>query len=496
MRVLHTSDWHIGRRFKGLDLGEYQARALDWLIGLIERERVDVLCVSGDIYDLPRPSASSVQLFAPVFERLAGLKVNGHPLEVIMTPGNHDSADRLGFGAGAMVPNVHMRCRLEDIAAPVMVERDGDALAVYTVPYLDPDASRPILAGMLSAEFGAGKADGCDDDSDACPEGLPGLLWRDGAVVVPRSHEGVMTAAMTLITRDLAERRTRYPDLHAILMAHAFVSGATPSDSERVITVGGVDSVPAGVFTGCGFDYLALGHLHRPQNVTIPQPDGKHMNVFHFGRTPQARYSGSLLAYSFSEAPRSPQVGNGKQVTIVDFGGEEGNHEAGQGTPTIETRAVQSEQPAMVSIAGTLDEVLSQADLHQKDWVSVTVQYDEYPQHLYERIDGKYPFALEKRAVCTRVRNTERAMADLTAVRDEMDVLNGFVEYTIGRTPDERETAILRQVVEQVRAERAEHTGAAQQYGADSDDGCDRGEMDRNTTGDLALFDDDVAGKE
>ena len=104
MRVLHTSDWHIGRRFKGLDLGKYQARALDWLIGLIESERVDVLCVSGDIYDLPRPSAAAVQLFAPVFERLAGLTVNGHPLEVIMTPGNHDSADRLGFGAGAMVP--------------------------------------------------------------------------------------------------------------------------------------------------------------------------------------------------------------------------------------------------------------------------------------------------------------------------------------------------------------------------------------------------------
>ena len=70
------------------------------------------------------------------------------------------------------------------------------------------------------------------------------------------------------------------------------------------------------------------------------------------------------------------------------------------------------------------------------------------------------------------------------------------MEYTIGRTPDERETAILRQVVEQVRAERAEHTGAAQQYGADSDDGCDRGEVGRNTTGDLTLFDDNAAGKE
>ena len=120
----------------------------------------------------------------------------------------------------------------------------------------------------------------------------------------------------------------------------------------------------------------------------------------------------------------------------------------------------------------------------------------EYAGSHHERIDGKYPFALEKRAVCTRVRNTERAMADLTAVRDEMDVLNGFVEYTIGRAPDERETAVLRQVVEQVRAERTEHTGATQQHGIDGDDGFDRGEVGRNTTGDLTLFDDDAAEKE
>ena len=94
-----------------------------------------------------------------------------------------------------------MRCRLEDIAVPVMVERDGDALAVYTVPYLDPDAARLMLQGMLTDVFGVGKADGRDGGADVCPEGLSGLLWRDGAVVVPRSHEGVMTAAMTLITR-------------------------------------------------------------------------------------------------------------------------------------------------------------------------------------------------------------------------------------------------------------------------------------------------------
>lgn len=489
MRVLHTSDWHIGRRFKGVDLDEYQRRALDWVVDVIEREHVDVLCVSGDVYDQPRPSAAAVQLFAPVFERLASMRVDGRPVDVVFTPGNHDSAERLGFGAGAMVPNMHMRCRIEDIATPVMVERDGEALAVYAVPYLDPDAARPVLTGMLrrmredrngttpgraeSGGAGANAAGAGDDRPDA--NGIPPLLLRDdGDLLIPRSHEGVMTAAMTLITHDLRERRRRNPKLGAVLMAHAFVSGAVPSDSERAITVGGVDSVPAGLFTDCGFDYLALGHLHRPQRVTIPLPDADHEPTFRLGRTPLARYSGSLLSYSFSEAPSVPRLGNGKQVTLVDFGDGGAAEESGTGVRDISALDVRSGQPALVTVRGDLDYVLGDvADEHQDDWVSVVVEYDEYPRGLYEKIDGRYPHALEKQAVCTARRDgMRRSMVDLREVHDEMDVLEGFVQYTLGRKPHDDETAVLRAAVERARASATEYAGADD---TETDDGQETG---------------------
>ena len=232
MRVLHTSDWHIGRRFKGIDLLDYQHKALEWLVSLIEHERVDVLCVSGDVYDAPRPSAEAVRLFGWVFQRLGLMEVNGHPLQIVFTPGNHDSAARLGFGAALMRPNVHMRCDIEDIATPVLVDSaDGGQLAIYALPYLDPDLARPTLQGLL------------DSQKD-----------RQDGLKIARSHEGVMRAALRLATADLASRRTANPRLNAILMAHAFVSGAASSDSERNITVGGVDSVPAELFSNSGFD--------------------------------------------------------------------------------------------------------------------------------------------------------------------------------------------------------------------------------------------------
>ena len=129
MRVLHTSDWHIGRRFKGIDLLEWQRKALEWLVGAIGSERVDVLCVAGDVYDSPRPSTEAVRLFNDIFAALGTMEVNGHPLEIVFTPGNHDSADRLGTGAALMRPNVHMRCDVETIGEPVIVTVGDEKLA-------------------------------------------------------------------------------------------------------------------------------------------------------------------------------------------------------------------------------------------------------------------------------------------------------------------------------------------------------------------------------
>ena len=423
MRVLHTSDWHIGRRFKGIDLLDYQRKALEWLVSLIEHERVDVLCVSGDVYDAPRPSAEAVRLFGWIFQRLGLMEVNGHPLQIVFTPGNHDSAARLGFGAALMRPNVHMRCDIEGIATPVLVDSaDGGQLAIYALPYLDPDLARPALQGLL------------DSQKD-----------RQDGLKIARSHEGVMRAALRFATADLASRRAANPRLNAILMAHAFVSGAASSDSERNITVGGVDSVPAELFSNSGFDYLALGHLHRPQKITIPAKLTAE-SQFHLDRTPQARYSGSLLAYSFSESQTPPVEGNGKSVTLLDFTDGE------LAEPRI--MPVESGEPPFAQIKGTMDEILGPlAERYGDMWVSVTAQVPELPHGAYQKIDRAYAHALEKNFdYSQRERSQEsRKMADLKRTTDEMDVLRDFVEYSLGRAPSTAEDGVLRKAVETVR---------------------------------------------
>ncbi|MBM6747494.1 exonuclease subunit SbcD [Bifidobacterium ruminantium] len=423
MRVLHTSDWHIGRRFKGIDLLDYQRKALEWLVSLIEHERVDVLCVSGDVYDAPRPSAEAVRLFGWVFQRLGLMEVNGHPLQIVFTPGNHDSAARLGFGAALMRPNVHMRCGIEDIATPVLVDSaDGGQLAIYALPYLDPDLARPTLQGLL------------DSQKD-----------RQNGLKIARSHEGVMRAALRLATADLASRRAANPRLNAILMAHAFVSGAASSDSERNITVGGVDSVPAELFSNSGLDYLALGHLHRPQKITIPTKPTTE-SQFHLDRTPQARYSGSLLAYSFSESQTPPVEGNGKSVVLLDF---TDGHLA---KPRI--MPVESGEPPFVQIKGTMDDVLGPlAEQYRNMWVSITVQVPELPHGAYQKIDRAYTHALEKNFdYSQRTQSQERRkMVDLKQATDEMDVLRDFVKFSLGRTPTDKEERVLRDAMETVR---------------------------------------------
>ena len=455
MRVLHTSDWHIGRRFKGIDLLDYQRNALEWLVSLIEHERVDVLCVSGDVYDAPRPSAEAVRLFNEMFQQLGLMEVNGHRLQIIFTPGNHDSAERLGFGAALMLPNVHMRCDIANIAIPVMIDSsDGEQLAIYALPYLDPDLARSALQGLLNNADALSSPAKVSDSAESDNRDMFGTTRssvsgesdeRRGANTVRRSHEGVIRAALQLITADLAARRKANPKLNAMLMAHVFVSGATASDSERNITVGGVDSVPAELFSNSGLDYLALGHLHRPQKITIPTKPTTE-SQFHLDRTPQARYSGSLLAYSFSESQTPPVEGNGKSVVLLDF---TDGHLA---KPRI--MPVESGEPPFVQIKGTMDDVLGPlAEQYRNMWVSITVQVPELPHGAYQKIDRAYTHALEKNFdYSQRTQSQEsRKMVDLKQATDEMDVLRDFVKFSLGRTPTDKEERVLRDAMETVR---------------------------------------------
>ncbi|MGW2078875.1 exonuclease SbcCD subunit D [Streptomyces sp. NPDC001939] len=251
MRLLHTSDWHLGRAFHRVNMLGAQAEFIGHLVATVRERDVDAVVVSGDVYDRAVPPLAAVELFDDALHRLAE---QGIP--TVMISGNHDSARRLGVGAGLIGrAGIHLRTDPGACATPVLIPDATGDVAFYGLPYLEP--------ALVKDEFGVPK---------------PG-------------HEAVLAAAMDRVRADLAERPA---GTRAVVLAHAFVTGGEASDSERDITVGGVAAVPSGVFDGV--DYVALGHLHGSQVISE-----------------RVRYSGSPLPYSFSEADHR------KSMWLVDL---------------------------------------------------------------------------------------------------------------------------------------------------------------------------------
>ena len=275
MRLLHTSDWHLGRSFHGVDMLSAQERALDGLIDVVRAEHVTAVIVAGDLYDRALPPVDAVELWGDTLDRLCDTGA-----QVIVISGNHDSARRLGGGGARQLARagVHVRTDVRTVAEPVLLEDETGEVAVYAVPYLEPDVVRPWLAPPVSArtrrlDRSAAPTLFDDVDSSVSPVARPGQP-ASGL----RTHAQVLAAAAGRCRDDLATRTGR-----GVVVAHAFVSGGQECDSERELTVGGAARVPLGAFDG--FDYVALGHLHGRQTLG----------------NGAVRYAGSPLAYSFSE---------------------------------------------------------------------------------------------------------------------------------------------------------------------------------------------------
>jgi exonuclease SbcD len=238
VRILHTSDWHLGRSFHRVDLLAAQATQIDHLVQVVKAEQVDVVIVAGDVYDRALPGVDAVQLLDEALLRLTGAGAT-----VIVSSGNHDSARRLGFGSRLLAQaGLHVRTDPARVGEPVLLADRHGEVAFYPLPYLEP----ALAADQLGAE---------------------------------RTQAGVLTAAMTAVRADLSTR----PGVRSVVGAHAFVTGGLASDSERELAVGGLGQVGAETFAGV--DYVALGHLHGRQQLS-----------------PTVRYSGSPLAFSFGEA--------------------------------------------------------------------------------------------------------------------------------------------------------------------------------------------------
>ncbi|MEU5892577.1 exonuclease SbcCD subunit D [Streptomyces sp. NPDC047461] len=257
MRLLHTSDWHLGRAFHRVNMLGAQAEFIGHLVTTVREHGVDAVVVSGDVYDRAVPPLAAVELFDDALHRLADLGV-----PTVMISGNHDSARRLGVGAGLIDrAGIHLRTEPAACGTPVVLADTHGDVAFYGLPYLEP--------ALVKDEFGVDRA----------------------------GHEAVLAAAMDRVRADLAARARGQRKTRSVVLAHAFVTGGEASDSERDITVGGVAAVPSGVFDGV--DYAALGHLHGCQTITE-----------------RVRYSGSPLPYSFSEADHR------KSMWLIDLDAE------------------------------------------------------------------------------------------------------------------------------------------------------------------------------
>ncbi|BEI25883.1 exonuclease SbcCD subunit D [Vibrio fluvialis] len=251
MKFLHTSDWHLGRQFHNVSLLEDQRYVLKQLIDYLKNNAVDAVIVAGDVYDRSVPPTVAIELLDEVVSSIC-TDLN---IPMIMIPGNHDGAKRLGFAAKQMKgAGLHIISDFEQMMTPVVLksEQAGD-VAFYGMPYNDPEQVRHH--------------------------------YQNSVTTHDEAHQFLCECIKA--QRDTSQRH--------VLISHCFVDGAMESDSERPLSIGGSDRVNHEHFAD--FDYVALGHLHQPQ-----KKGEEHI-----------RYSGSLMKYSFSEQHQK------KGMTLVEL---------------------------------------------------------------------------------------------------------------------------------------------------------------------------------
>ncbi len=251
MRFLHTADWHLGKLFHQVHLTDDQAYVLDRLVEIVKETRPDLLLVAGDVFDRAVPPGEAVALLDDALERL----VLGTNTQVLLIPGNHDDPKRLGF-ASRLLARAGLHVVVEADTEPLIFEDAHGEIRIAAFPWLHPSEA----------------------------------LYQLGAE--GSSHADAMAAMVRHATAHIPN------GVRAVAVAHGWVTGGEPSESERPLNLGGSGEVPQAVFDR--FSWAALGHLHRPQSL-----DGGRLH-----------YPGSLLPYHFSEAERTTGV------TLVEVGAE------------------------------------------------------------------------------------------------------------------------------------------------------------------------------
>lgn len=280
MKLIHLSDLHLGKRLNEFNLIEDQKYILTKIINIIDDEKPEGVIIAGDVYDKAVPSAEAVELFDDFLVRLAK-----RGLQVFIISGNHDSPERLAFGNRLIdASGIHLSPVYDGTVSPYRLEDGFGTLNIYMLPFIKPLHAR--------------------------------RFYPDETI---ESYTDAVRVAVEKMNVSAADRN--------VLVTHQFVTGAAKCESED-ISVGGSDNVDAAVFEG--FDYVALGHIHGPQNIG----------------SERIRYCGTPLKYSFSEAAHE------KSVTVVEL--------AEKGSVSVRTVPLVPRHD-MVELRGTYSELMARS---------------------------------------------------------------------------------------------------------------------------------------
>lgn len=375
MRILHTSDWHLGRSFGDFNLLDEQRAFVDWLVETTETEQAELVVIAGDLHDRAVPPAAAVTLFSDAVRRLRAVGA-----EVVAIAGNHDSGERVDafdglVDAGGIVIRGGYRA-----ASTVTVREYSDGpLAIVALPFLEPLAA-PI---ETREEIRAGQSS-------------------------PRlSHESVLVHA-------IEGAKANLPDgVRSLALAHAFVTGAAPSDSERELAVGDSGMVSADIFDP--FDYVALGHLHRPQLVSGSE---------------RIRYSGSPLPYSFGERHQ-------KVVVSIDL--------AADGTFTSREIPIEVGRP-VATIRGSFDEIMA-GPTNEQSWVRVELLDAAVIPDAHRALRAKFPWLVEIARVASSAPSGHRLTAAEVRTRPPAELVRDFWTEVSNVEANEAIAAVLDQAI-------------------------------------------------
>lgn len=373
MKFVHLSDLHLGKRLNEFSLIEDQEFILREIHNIVSEEAPDFVVIAGDIYDKAVPSAEAVHLFDTFLTHISDCVPH-----VFVISGNHDSAERIAFGSHIMDKSgIHMSPVFDGKIEPVVLSDEYGECCVYMLPFIKPVTVR--------------------------------RFFTDKNI---ESYTDAVNAAIDSMNVDFSKRN--------VIVAHQFVTGAIKSDSEE-ISVGGMDNVDSSAFDG--FDYVALGHIHGPQNVG----------------SERIRYCGTPLKYSFSESNQQ------KSVTVVEI------HDKGN---MLVREVLLMPKHDMRRIRGDFDYICSKecrSTGDANDYIHVILTDEEEIPEAIGRLRAVYPNIMSIEYDNSRTRSSHGYINEMEADNKlPIELFEEFYKFSNGKEMSTKQYELVNSLIEKI----------------------------------------------